>query len=271
MSAQTQEHILASFKNPQGGLGQIIAQHMNEEYAELNEWAVQSLNIQPTDNILEIGYGTGMAIQTLSQLAPEGQIMGIDYSELMFQQASQKNEAAIASGQVKLLLGKIEEFPDLSLKFDKVLAVNNMMYWEDPYTALRNIALNLKIDGTLSIIYQRSPEHLYSQKGLDELKWYTDLLQHAGFGVEFQSQGLKRLYRNLEKVNQKKITHSHRFHILGIKITARKRFILGQQPQIEIHRPAPQLDMIKPAETSNLLRTIQNVINSLTTRFRASI
>src|SRR5690242_3842410 len=105
MSTSKTDHILRTFKRPQGAMGDIIAHHMDAEYAELNQWAIRNLNIQNEDNILEIGFGTGIAIQEISKLAHDGYTLGIDFSELMLTYAKQRNAAAIANGRVHLQYG----------------------------------------------------------------------------------------------------------------------------------------------------------------------
>jgi ubiquinone/menaquinone biosynthesis C-methylase UbiE len=64
-----------------------------------NLWVVSLLDVQPTDRVLEIGFGPGLAIAELARRATRGHIYGIDHSEVMVRQASKRNAAAIrASG-----------------------------------------------------------------------------------------------------------------------------------------------------------------------------
>jgi hypothetical protein len=51
--------------------------------------------MQPTDHVLEIGFGPGLAIQQVARLVPTGHVVGIDHSALMVQQAGRRNQAAV--------------------------------------------------------------------------------------------------------------------------------------------------------------------------------
>ncbi len=94
-----------------------------------NRWAVSLLDVQPTDRILEIGFGPGIAIGELSRLAIQGQVHGVDHSAVMVRQARGRNAAAVRSGRVELRAGSVEDLPTLGEPVDKILAVNSMGFW----------------------------------------------------------------------------------------------------------------------------------------------
>lgn len=54
---------------------------------EKNKWTISLLNIQKVDNVLEIGFGPGIAIEMVSNINRDGYVVGIDYSDVMLQQA----------------------------------------------------------------------------------------------------------------------------------------------------------------------------------------
>src|SRR6266511_3206911 len=76
-----------------------------------NSWAVSLLDVQPTDRVLEIGFGPGIAIAELAGRATRGQVYGIDHSEVMVQQASGRNAAAIRAHRVHLAHASVEQLP----------------------------------------------------------------------------------------------------------------------------------------------------------------
>ena len=43
-----------------------------------NEWTISLLNIQRSDNVLEIGFGPGIAIELVSNIVQDGHVVGID-------------------------------------------------------------------------------------------------------------------------------------------------------------------------------------------------
>src|SRR5262249_61218485 len=90
------------------------------------------LNIQPSDRVLEVGFGPGVGIQLLAEKATAGEVAGIDCSEEMVEQATARNAAAVECGRVELQLGSVERLPFANETFDKALAINSMQIWLDP-------------------------------------------------------------------------------------------------------------------------------------------
>ena len=48
-----------------------------------NRWAVELLDIQPTDRVIEFGCGPGVAIAALAGRADRGLVVGVDHSGLV--------------------------------------------------------------------------------------------------------------------------------------------------------------------------------------------
>jgi hypothetical protein len=55
------------FAHPVGFLGVLAAWIMGRVSVEQNRWAVGHLDAQPTDHVLEIGFGQGLGIAFLSK------------------------------------------------------------------------------------------------------------------------------------------------------------------------------------------------------------
>jgi SAM-dependent methyltransferase len=94
-----------------------------------NAWAVSLLDVRPDDRVLEIGFGPGLAILELSRIAHVGHVCGIDHSEQMLRQARRPNADGIARGVVDLRLGSVDALPVFDAPFDKILAVNTVLFW----------------------------------------------------------------------------------------------------------------------------------------------
>lgn len=106
-----------------------------------NLWAVGLLEVRPTDRVLEVGFGPGIAIRALAGRAAQGLVYGIDHSEVMVRQATRRNRTAIKEGRVELGLGFAADLSALDGVFDKVLVVNNFGMWPDPEQRLRTFAV----------------------------------------------------------------------------------------------------------------------------------
>ncbi len=180
-------HTLAlQFRRPSGLLGK-LAGLLFRINREGNEWTIGLLEILPTDHVLEIGFGPGLAIQRAAALAMRGRVAGVDFSETMLTQARNRNAAAIAAGRVELKLGDAAALPYPDDSFDKVFAANVIYFWRDPLAYLREVRRVLKPGGRLAL-YLIAKEDMakfkFTQTGVYTL--YTGeevvrLLVQAGF------------------------------------------------------------------------------------------
>lgn len=150
------EKIVAQFAHPTGFFGNIVGFIMAHRKSNLerNEWAISLLNLQPSDRILEIGFGPGVTIQKMSEIVTDGLIWGIDRSEVMFEQASTRNQRAISAGRVRLVLTSVSQLPSFDEPFDKILAVNNFQFWENKTDALRRLREQLRMGGIIALVHQ---------------------------------------------------------------------------------------------------------------------
>ena len=148
------ERFKAQFAHPEGWVGRFVGTILAFKNRERNAWAISLLNIQPNDQVLEIGFGPGQAIQEVVKLTPNGFVAGIDLSDVMVSQASKRNAAAIRSGRVLLRQGSEAPLPFEDNKFDKTFTVNSMQFWSNPIQGLQEIRRVLKPGGWVVITIQ---------------------------------------------------------------------------------------------------------------------
>ena len=119
-----------------------------------NAWAVSLLDVRRDDRVLELGFGPGLAIRELSHIAAEGYVCGIDHSELMLRWARRRNADGLRCGVVDLRLGSVDELPAFDALFDKILAVNTMLFGSDPVARLAELRRLLRPGGLIAVAYQ---------------------------------------------------------------------------------------------------------------------
>ncbi|KAM3098825.1 class I SAM-dependent methyltransferase [Phormidesmis sp. 146-12] len=148
--------IRSQFMQPRGFAGWLVgwAMALRSSNRQRNLWAVELLGVEPTDRVLEIGFGPGIAIRELSRRATQGLVCGIDHSEVMVRQATQRNLDAVQAGRVDLRCGLIEHLPAFEEPFDRVLAVNNMGMWREPVERLKEIHRLMRPGGRIAIVSQ---------------------------------------------------------------------------------------------------------------------
>jgi ubiquinone/menaquinone biosynthesis C-methylase UbiE len=151
-----------------------------------NSWVVSLLDVQPTDRVLEIGFGPGLAIAELNRRVGEsGHVYGVDHSEVMLQQAARRNAAAIRAGRVTLTCAPIEELPPpLEGPFDAILAVNSLGFWTAPTERLDELRRRLTPGGRIAIASQPRCPGATRSTSLKAAREIEDLLGSAGFTHE---------------------------------------------------------------------------------------
>jgi ubiquinone/menaquinone biosynthesis C-methylase UbiE len=124
-----------------------------------SEWVIQLLDIQPTDQVLEVGFGSGVDIGRVSALVAQGVVAGIDHSAVMVAQAKQRNKAAIQAKHVDLRQASAASVPFPDATFTKVFAINVAQFWENPLSELIELHRVLQPGGLLALAIQpRTPQ-----------------------------------------------------------------------------------------------------------------
>ena len=175
--------VIGQAHHPRGAAGRVTAWEMAHRPSnrQRNRWVVSLLDVQPTDQVLEIGFGPGVAIAELAR-AGAAHVYGIDHSGVMLRQASKRNAAAIRAGRVTLINAPADQLPPaLDGPFDAILAVNSLGFWPAPAERLAELRRRLAPGGRMAIASQpRCPgaTAATSRSAADKIE---NLLRGAGF------------------------------------------------------------------------------------------
>ena len=145
------------FACPTGRFGSLIGHIMAFKNAKMNRFAVEMLDLEPNDQILEIGFGPGRSIQKMAEHTTHGYIAGIDLSDVMVRQAAKRNLDYIVKGRVELCQGSVANLPYEYARFTKVLAVNNYQFWPNQELNLVEIQ-RVMCEGGLLVLCMRMKE-----------------------------------------------------------------------------------------------------------------
>lgn len=140
--------LLEQFARPTGLLGHLAGFLMSRTDVD-DRWLVGLLDVQPTDRVLDIGFGPGVAVSLLAQRATAGLVAGVDPSEVMLRQATRRNRAAIEEGRVELRLGTASELPYPDASFTKACAMHSLQFWPSLEAGLREVHRVLAPSGVL--------------------------------------------------------------------------------------------------------------------------
>ncbi|HYJ67656.1 MAG TPA: class I SAM-dependent methyltransferase [Nocardioidaceae bacterium] len=175
--------MVRQFHHPTGVGGQVAGWIMGWRSSNVarNRWAVQLLDIQPTDRVIEVGCGPGVAVAALATRAIGGLVVGVDQSQVMIRQARRRNGAAIRAGRVRLMHTRVERLSISDGPFDAALAVNTVDMWPDPTCRLRELGQLLRPGGRIALVSQPRCPGATAATSTAAANELAALLTEAGF------------------------------------------------------------------------------------------
>jgi len=180
------------FARPTGALGRLAGHLMAFRNKERSWWVLPMLEIHDKDRVLEVGFGSGIDIRRVSEIAVHGFVAGIDHSEVMLEQARRRNAAAIQAGQVELQLGFAARLPYPDGSFDKAFAINVAQFWQDPLAPVQEMRRVLKEGGRIALAVQPRSKGANERTARDMGKMLAETLKTAGFSqVRLEGKKLK--------------------------------------------------------------------------------
>lgn len=130
-------------------MGAVIRFLMNRHNARMNAFAVRQLELEPTDHVLEIGFGGGVTLPSLLKAAAF--VAGLDRSNDVVGWAKQRFAEQIRSGHADFRQGSVESLPFGAAAFEKVCTVNTVYFWTSLEAGFGEIYRVLKSRGRIAV------------------------------------------------------------------------------------------------------------------------
>lgn len=134
-------------RKPSGLLGHIVARVMAKETASENDFALELLQLQPEDAVLEIGCGHGETLAKCANAVSRGFLCGIDFSPVMHRHATRRHRRLVAEKRIEFHIGSSDRLPFDDESFDKAFAVHTIYFWKTPLDHLAEARRVLKPGG----------------------------------------------------------------------------------------------------------------------------
>ena len=140
----------------------------SREVAEHPQQVVESLNLQPTDIVADIGAGTGYLSFRIAPLVPKGKVIAVDSQPEMLEAIEfLKSENQIANIETVLGTFKTPKLPPESI--DIALMVDAYHEFEYPREMMLGIVNALKPGGRVILVEYRKENPLILIKGLHKM------------------------------------------------------------------------------------------------------
>ncbi|MCF2515213.1 class I SAM-dependent methyltransferase [Sphingomonas sp. G124] len=168
-------------RHPSGASGRLVGTVMRFANRKPIQAVVGSLDLQPTDRVLDIGCGDGSAIAMMSRA---NHVVGLDQSDTMIAAAWRRNRAAVRCGRLSLRKGDMMALPFGPKAFDKFAAINILYFCDDVPTLIAGIRRIARPDARLAV-YVTAAESMHD--------WgFATTATHRHFTRELLVQELER-------------------------------------------------------------------------------
>lgn len=140
-------------QHPRGLFGKALFTWMTTKTIAHARWTADLLDVQPDDDVLEVGFGNGANIELLAQRASKGRVAGAEVSETAIEMASKRNARAISEGRVQLHQAAGGALPFDDGTFDKACTVATVYVIADPSAVFREMHRVLKPNGLAAVTF----------------------------------------------------------------------------------------------------------------------
>lgn len=113
------------------------------------------MDIHPGHKVLEIGPGTGIALEIIARRVSAGSIVALDQSHAMIAKAQSRLKRSGLDLRVKFITDSAETADLSRFRFDRVLAFNVNIFYKE--TDLNRVLDPVVKGGVIGIFYQNPP------------------------------------------------------------------------------------------------------------------
>ena len=114
---------------------------------------VDRLRVKPTDRVLEIGCGHGVAATLVCEILTTGVLTAVDRSPTMIEAATRRNRRYVERGTAEFLVADLEDLRLGDRRFTLVFAVRVGLFHREPARARALVEPWLTEGGRLEVFY----------------------------------------------------------------------------------------------------------------------
>jgi ubiquinone/menaquinone biosynthesis C-methylase UbiE len=133
---------------------------MEHDHLPITLPVLEKMNLKPTDNVLDVGCGSGWLSRRLAKMATEGRVVGMDVSDEMIRVA---RRTSAGEDNILYVTGEVAQVPWESNFFHHAISIESAYYWPDPAAGVKEIVRVLQPGGAAWILinYYRDNPHCH--------------------------------------------------------------------------------------------------------------
>jgi arsenite methyltransferase len=109
---------------------------MEQDHLPITLPVLAQMHPAPTDNLLDVGCGSGWLSRRLASMVPEGRVVGMDISDEMIRIARRNS---IDQHNLLFATGEVAEIPWESNFFHHAISIESAYYWPKPSAGVKEI------------------------------------------------------------------------------------------------------------------------------------
>ncbi len=152
---------------------------------------VRKMHVEATDNVLDVGCGSGWLVRKLAKLARDGRVVGMDLSDEMIRLARRQSQDF---DNVLFVAADVAEIPWEANFFHHLISVESAYYWPDPAAGVNELFRVLRPGGQAWILINYYQDNIHCHQWGELLAVKTHLLPAEDWRSLFHTAG----FRNIE-------------------------------------------------------------------------
>ncbi|HET6932679.1 MAG TPA: class I SAM-dependent methyltransferase [Candidatus Acidoferrum sp.] len=133
---------------------------MERDHLPITLPVLEKMGLAATDNVLDVGCGSGWLARRLAERVTEGRVVGMDVSDEMIRVA---RRTSLEFENILYATGEVGEIPWETNFFSHAISVESAYYWPEPAAGIREIFRVLRPGGLAWILinYYRDNPHCH--------------------------------------------------------------------------------------------------------------
>jgi SAM-dependent methyltransferase len=163
---------------------------MEQDHLPITLPVLEKMRLVATDNVLDVGCGSGWLSRRIGKLVPEGRVVGMDVSDEMIRVA---RRTSLDHDNMLFITGEVGQIPWEPNFFTHAISVESSYYWPHPAVGVKEIHRVLRPEGRAWILINYYRDNPYCHQWGPLLAIPTHLLAAEEWAGIFRASGFVKV------------------------------------------------------------------------------